>query len=133
MHNYIYGVFKRIVEEYYVNDMLSKYELVDETQNSFARGFWLYGDTSYHLNNTGEAGDLFIIEVYERKITQQSDIDDIIQNIRKNILFQHKVIRKDETSIAYIGNISITENVNDPAWKSFTITIPVNILEVNNG
>lgn len=133
MHNYIYGVFKRIVESYYITDMLSKYELVDESYDSFARGFWLYGDTSYRFNNTGEEGDLFIIEVYERVIADQSNIDEIIRDIRKNILFNYKVIRKDETSLAYIGNISITENVNDPAWKAFTITIPVNILEVNNG
>lgn len=131
MHTYITGIIRRLLTDKYENfpqQILSRYEVPDENSISFVRVFWSYGDASYYSSNVSNASDLLILEVYEQKFIPESTIEDFILFIRNNLLFKFKTF-KYNGKVGNVTNVSVIENTNDEMWKSYSLTISINVFE----
>lgn len=127
MHTYIYGIISQLIKRNHSYTMLSKHQIPNDEDPLFLRGFWSYGDLTYYSNNVEFSSDMFIIEVYEKMFENDSEIEELVTSLRKEILSLRQF--KYSNKVGRIEQISVTNNVNDPAWKSFTIIIPINIFE----
>lgn len=135
MYTYVISNIRNLLrnEKYDITQkqILSKFETPDDETIFFVRVFFTYGDQSFSSNNITQASDLLILEVYERKYTSESRINDFVSMLRKDILSNFKVL-KNKNKIGRISGLSVSENLNDEMWKSYTLTVPIYIYEEEN-
>lgn len=133
MYTYVYGRVKQYLlsNNYNPEEILSKYEVPKEDAQFFARLFWTYGNTSFSSNNISMSNDMFVIELYERKMMNSTVIEEALTDIRRELLALLKNCNYNG-KFCRITNISINENFNDENWKAYSIIINFNVFEGDN-
>lgn len=113
-----------------IEQILSENEIPNNYENFFVRFVFNYGNLNEIGNLNFEEITALTLEVYEKRILEETKIDKFVIELRKVLMSLPVINDQDENSRAKI--IQITINRNDQEnWKSFNLIFTIRTIWEN--
>lgn len=114
-----------------IEQILYENEVPNNYENFFVRFVFNYGNLNEISNLNFEEITSLTLEVYERKMLEETKIDKFVVDLRKILMTLPVINDQDDNSRAKI--IQITINRNDQEnWKSFNLILTIRTIWEND-